>query len=131
MQEPKPDKGEEIRRKAAESAGGREQDEADDVKKLSAKDPAKLAEDRHERRDTQEIRERHPAYAFQGAVEDASQSRQRKLDNARVDLAHEPGNAARADDQPRIEAQAGEKGSRRRLGAVTHKVARAKRRRRA
>ena len=129
LQEPKPGKGEEIRGEAAKSAGGGEQDEANDVKQLPAKDPAKLTEDRHERRDTQEISERHPAYALQRGVEDTPQSRQCELDNARVDLAHETGNAARADHQPWIGGQAGEKGDGRRLGAMADKVTQAKSRR--
>jgi hypothetical protein len=91
LQEPKRNQGKEIRREAAKNACRREHDEAHDVEQLSAKDPTELTEDRHERRATQEISQRDPAYALQAGVEYATQGWQRELDNARVDLAHEPG----------------------------------------
>ncbi len=55
--------------------------------------------------DAEQVRERDPTHAFQGCVEHMSQGWQRQLHDARDDLAHEPGDAARADNQPRYERQ--------------------------
>ena len=68
--------------------------------------------------------------AYLNAVEYASQSRQRELHDARVDLAHKCADTGHADDQPRVGAPAREERDRRRLRPVADEVAQAKSRRR-
>ena len=131
MQEPKRDQGGEIRRKAAECARSCEHHKADDVEQFPAKHLAELGEYRQERCDAEKIAEGDPAHAVESGVEYASQGRQRELDNARVDLAHEGADTGHAHDQPRIRAPAREERDRRRLRAMADEVAHTKSRRRA
>jgi hypothetical protein len=76
-----------------------------------------------ERGEGEQIPKRDPADALERGVEHARKGRQRELDDAGVELAHERADAGHAHNQPHVTTRARHERGGRRLGAVADEIA--------